>query len=344
MNNPAETKSISVGDLLQKLSRSTSQQLNILLNALPNQSPELRTEKLRAFLKLAKKRFAQVYAICTWLNEDHVRLYLQSISAMQEEISHRENKLNQIQDSLFFVHAGLYGQRVRPLEIALSIDVLATGTYNYLPVSVFRCGQPIEPCIIAEDQLKKELNLNIKCKLLLSDMLASNSYDSLRIEQGYVTLRKNSLYLLKLSLFILHEDSPWRVLDFEILVQNHATELIADDNRFELETKKRKCLASCRNILPENEVDSADSVGQRSACIDQLTTISRICERVAYGCVLKALYTQALEASRTTWQDRIDVKLVEDTSGADDWVAGGTSAIGSFLSVRFWNEPLGEMR
>jgi hypothetical protein len=68
---------ITLGDLLQKISMKSFDEIKLTVEAFPAQSPELRAEKLHNTVNKAKKRFAQLYAILIWLNEEHVQKYLQ---------------------------------------------------------------------------------------------------------------------------------------------------------------------------------------------------------------------------------------------------------------------------
>jgi hypothetical protein len=78
--------SITLGDFLQKAAMTSYQEIKDVVDTFPVQTPLVRTERLDATVKRAKKRFAQIYAILNWISEVHVQNYLRSSSALLSDM------------------------------------------------------------------------------------------------------------------------------------------------------------------------------------------------------------------------------------------------------------------
>jgi len=56
-----------------------------------------------------------------------------------------ENGLNRNLDEMYFMHAGIFSLRSRPLEVSAAKNILACESYDALPSSIFSCGATISP-------------------------------------------------------------------------------------------------------------------------------------------------------------------------------------------------------
>eukprot|EP01041_Mallomonas_annulata_P008923 gene8923-18462_t len=191
--------SVPLGDFLQRIAMKTYEELLANLDAMLTQSPELRAEKLKLFVSRIKKRMAVAYAICSWLKEPHIKKYLESTSLLLEDVNAQQSRLNQIQDTLFYAHMGLYGKRTRPLDVVIAKDILARGTYAHLPTSIFTCGLDLTPKELNIEQLQNDLNMFIKAKLILT---------------------------VKISLEFASEESQWTIHEIKILIDSHNDEML----------------------------------------------------------------------------------------------------------------------
>ena len=326
----SDSNTISVGDFLQKLASLCFEQLQVVLAAMPSQSPELRTEKLRAYVKSTKRKLSQAYAICLWLQEEHVRIYLQSTSAMLEEIDSSTKLLNYAQDCAYFLHKNLYSQRVRPLDVVLAKDILARGTYAHLPMSIYTCGTPIQPTKLNETDIRLELCRSIKCKLILDEEMPFE-LDSLVIFDGYVTLKRNFLFTLVLTLYTAHENSNWCILKCNIEVKGNANDL------YEYELDNKDAEMKLTEILKSHFISTPDRLTSEhiTSPKSQLKKMIGVCSHIAYASSLRLLYVQALEVSRTYLHGFIEISFIECSDCTEFivrfWKGGIVHRYASFL-------------
>ena len=68
--------SITLGDVLQKVAAKCHQELRVLIDALPAQTPELRAEKLLQAIARMKKRLVVLLALVKWLHDPRSNSFL----------------------------------------------------------------------------------------------------------------------------------------------------------------------------------------------------------------------------------------------------------------------------
>jgi hypothetical protein len=278
---------ITLGDLLQKISMKSFDEIKLTVEAFPAQSPELRAEKLHNTVNKAKKRFAQLYAILIWLNEEHVQKYLQSTNDLKIDVNDQIVRLNTKQDALYFLHSGLYGKRVKSLEVGDAYQILLNGTYAKLPSSIVQCRAPPSPPEVDQQVIVRQLETLIRAKLFLGEQLPVPFYDSVRIENGVLILCLAHYYELLLSLAHLKDhDAPWFVIGVKILTHNHERErLMGDPDPRDLNAGVLKVLSKIASL---------------SNCANPLFQMHRFCMHTAQSHSLRFLYVQALDMTRTS--------------------------------------------
>ena len=225
------------GDVLQRTARSIHQELSTLLQNMRQQSPVMRTQKLLLFIVKCKKRLAQLLAIARWLSVPGVSQFFANMTQLKARIWMLDNGLNELQDGLFHVHASLYSQRLRSLDVLTARDILATsGCCNLMPASMFAPASEIAlltasgnpstalstpTATVDEESLRTSLNIYLRAKLALIDPIPEE-FDSSEIHNGVLTLRMNDLFELMLTLDYLDATAPWNVLRYRMLVVSHS--------------------------------------------------------------------------------------------------------------------------
>lgn len=111
----------------------TYKELDELITNMASQTGTLRTQKLRQFCHRAMKRLAQLLALCKWLANPDVVVYLNDISTLQQHMQEIEIELKKMQDSLYWAHAGLYSKRFHALEVKTAQDLLAREKIANMP-------------------------------------------------------------------------------------------------------------------------------------------------------------------------------------------------------------------
>jgi len=255
-NSMVSTWKISLGDLVQKTAVSVHKEMDEIRLSLKSKDPELRTVSLRAFVSKTMKKLAQLYAICNWVDSPGVVAFFDSISTLHTQIMMIETQLTEVQDRLYWAHNMMFSLRSRPLEIQVASEVLSSGTYHELPLSIFSCGKTIEPGIefklYTEEQKKKmleEMNVFIRAKLALNDQIPCG-LTHVQLGKGFLLMRVNDAYEVTVSLDHLHERAHWVVLSVHILTESHADEQL--EGGYEHETLERDTLL-VSNYLPRSK-------------------------------------------------------------------------------------------
>jgi hypothetical protein len=217
---------IPFGDVVQKVSFSLFSELNQLLTILRPLTPELRTIRLYQFICEAKKKLYQLLILRRWLSSNNTISYFKSLYNFENDFTMLNNKLNEIQDGLYFIHRDLYFNRSHSLDIVTAKDILLTGTYNFLPIAIFSSSKlPIPENLLNTHlgKLKNDLNIFIRSKLYLNDSIPNN-LNNVTIQDGILTITQPFLYELHLSLQTLTLESEWKILKLSLLCKNHEYE------------------------------------------------------------------------------------------------------------------------
>ena len=224
---------ISVGDLIQRVAVGIHLEMDQLRLSMRSIDPELRTVSMRAFTSRTLKKLGQLYAIIRWIQQPGPSVFLESLSNLRTQIKGIDHSMCEIQDRLFWSHSYMYKMRSRPLEINTACDILASGTYDRLPESIWTCGKELQPgsdfhtySVADKTALVGEINTFIRAKLALGDPLPVG-LTLAEVQKGYLHLRQNDLWEATVSLDHLSEKAHWVVLSAKILVASRADESLA---------------------------------------------------------------------------------------------------------------------
>ena len=290
MQSPTYSETISVGDLLQKVSSNASKKLIAVLEAMPAQTPELRYEKIKSCITKLKMQLLQLLAILMWLKEDNAQKYLQSMRLMEMDIRKREMQLDGIQDAFYYLHQSIYSRRRQPLDVAFATDIMARGTYAHLPTSIFTFKSATENTSIVIDPTG--LNVFIGCKLCLSDSIL-NKIEKIEICNGNLVLINYKCFKVTLTLSSASEIAYWIVTDVVFTVEHRHSEGFIDSyghKELEIATK-----SSLNKLLKHKSTEESVNIAADKSV---LSTVCVICQHVTMSIILKLLYLQALYDSR----------------------------------------------
>lgn len=278
--------SIGLGDLIRAVAADAYVRLERHIASMPAMSPELRTEKTRTLVARMRKELAQLYAVVKWLQGEDVQRFLVAMEGVNRDVQARHMSLNIMQDGLFFTHQSLYGQRIRPLDVASAADILSSGTYRYLPEAAFEfMGTSLLPAPTATvlEVPENIMNMCIASKLKLGPRLP-DYIDEIDVERGVLRISKISGFTLKLSLNGDTETSPWTVISVDVTVTHR-------DGLGSFDGIGREALNfSLLNLLRRL------AGGSQSA--DTLLDLCTVCMHAVSSAWLRLLYLQALDASR----------------------------------------------
>ena len=321
----AEPETVPLGDVLQNLAMHSHEELKGLLEAMSQQTPLIRSEKLNELLQKSKRRFTQMYAILNWLQADHVRSYLKSTRALQNDVKQETVRLNTKLDTLFYMNAGeqtqyitpLSAKRIRPIESVTAAEIIAAGTYPFLPTSMFElCSSPLrtdavkslENTVVLDQTVKEEiakhLELTIRTKLLNSTSIPE-SFDIVSFESksGMLLLTCPDMFEVKLSLSELDVDAKWEVISFHLLVKPHDDENIDIEFAFEeIENSVMPILKAIEASDVSNDKCHVQSLPVHSPTQSLfLSTLYTLCRHSSLSVILRFIYMQALATIRTNY-------------------------------------------
>lgn len=348
MAQPIATSSITLGDLFQRVALGVHRELEQCRNSMRSMDPELRTKYLRTFVGRTLKKLAQLYAICTWLNNPNVGQFFNSLNDLKRQVVMLETQLCITQDQLFYKHAELFPMRSRPMEVEAAMDILASGTYSHLPSVIFSCGRMPKPGNLINKQLLiKDMEVFIRSKLFLYDQLPRGVTHS-SISNGVLTFGMRGVYECMVTLTQLVENAAWIVLDSNICAASNPSEEFTGGYDVDLLNVQlgailvEKCKAAipvfAPTSTPETDEQSQSARNEKMDCmlVDSspelvhaasaetghiaspavatftLTHIHNICKYVGISAAHRLLYSQAFETARSLWRGCMDVTFYED--------------------------------
>lgn len=212
-------ESVSLGDLMQKISHSIYSDLHQLLASMPSYDPELRTTNLLYFIHRSRKKLCQILALIRWLSQPQVNRLFQSLDDFFQKVYDLELNMTRFVDEMYFVHANIFSLRSPKYETELAHSILATRRYPALPAAIATCGMPVYPkATIDINTLQKDLELLIKAKLLFKEnpLVNLGADITISVKGGVVKLSNQHLYDLYLTLQHRNVDAPWKALSFTI--------------------------------------------------------------------------------------------------------------------------------
>ncbi len=118
---------IEIGDLVQKFSVKLYENLNDLLNLMPAMTPELRAQKLNQHIISSKQKINALLSLCKWLKTYQVKENLSRYANDLMVYNVKNFERDQILNGIYYFHAGLYPNRIQPLSIKLSKEIISRG-------------------------------------------------------------------------------------------------------------------------------------------------------------------------------------------------------------------------
>lgn len=294
-----ERSTITVGNLLQKVALKSYEEINNLVDAFPSMSPELRAEKIMLLVKRAKRRLLQLYAILVWIQEQHVRTYIESSLKLLSNVESENNRFNQILDALYYTHASLYSKRCKSIDIEATTDIIVARTSPDLPYGIFSCKIPPVPKSPDVSLLYKDLNISIRCKIVLQERIPSQ-FDHSHIHDGVLHLKMSNMFEIQLTLEDIDIKSRWIVHKFEILIQNHPDEGI--EAVLDTDTINHDILVQLRNAL----LISNDNMD-----IKPLRQLFIISYHTVMATALRLFHVQAIDTTSTLWYQWAETHFIE---------------------------------
>ena len=309
---------IKLGDAIKRITFKIYWELKELLISFNNTEADLKTVALRRFVALSKKRLAQLLAVIRWLGRGNVVDLFRSLEQFDRSILEVNNLYACGLDNMFFLHQGLYSMRTMKHEAAIAFNMGALGTYPLLPSAIFSGGMKNFPKEIVAEELIHSLDLYIRMKLALREIIPINSYLSFSLENGILTITNQYYYKLYLTLFTLSIDSRWKVLGFHFhdsilskfnQKQKGISSTSSSSSTISSDNKKRKQLEDeILNVLQKNE----------NNCLSFLMTILNYCEERSQILRLRNLYIHFIKLLRRLtstqqllFQQLYETKLIE---------------------------------
>lgn len=302
----------SIGDVLINTAGTLYDELHSVLLSLGSLTPELRYTKLKTYFSICKKKLVQLLSISKWLTIPGKVEYFQNINSLRDQLTQIENLLNEAEYTLYCTHSHLFSRRVRSLNVTAAKDILAKGTYPYIPIEVFTCG--VEPSIkYSNDEkaaMNKRLAICIRAKLALYDKIPTEITCS-NIIDGLLILKRPYLYEVGITLSYASEKAPWKVIGFRILSDIHKNENVKiPKNLYDKETYEHevmKILCKSNNNIQKNDESSMNTNDKPNNNNDNdyknLVSIHKICIHASLAICLRLFYVLANNHAKTIKRD-----------------------------------------
>ena len=322
---PPPNRSIPLGDFLQKLAMLSYEEMRVLLEAMPQQTALIRAEKLEELMQKSKRQYTQVYSILEWIKPDHVREFLKSTLALQDGVAQETTRLNTKLDTLYYLKAGdrtqfispLSSKRIRSMDSVAAAEILSSGSYPFLPESIFDLSLaplPSPPSVLkakstldsqTNRELSKKLELTIRSKIFttspIPEAFSKISFDS---TTGMLLLTCPDLFVVCLSLSDLAVEAAWEVVDFQLLIKPHANERL--DIEFSSQDLEQTVVPVLKQLSTIAQKDIEDNMSNEEDCFNDqeyLRKLFLLCQHAALSVTLRYIYIQALSTIGTCYQN-----------------------------------------
>ncbi|KAL5011139.1 hypothetical protein ScPMuIL_013444 [Solemya velum] len=211
---------IPLSTLIDYIVQRTYHELMVLSELLPRKTDMERKIEIVQFASRTRQLFIRLLALVKWTtNASKVDKCADICNFLERQ-------------SLFFVDTAdmlakmaretLVNARLPNFSIPCAIDVLTLGTYPRLPTCIRDKIVPQDPITYSEKrQTLHRLNQVIQYRLVSTDL--PPQMRKLRIENGRVKFHVDHEFEVTLTLMGDNPSIPWRLLDIEILVEDHET-------------------------------------------------------------------------------------------------------------------------
>ncbi|XP_064603828.1 mediator of RNA polymerase II transcription subunit 14-like [Liolophura sinensis] len=211
---------MSLATLIDFIIQRTYHELTILSELLPRKTDMERKIEIVQFASRTRQLFIRLLALVKWAN-----------SASKVDKCSEICFLLEKQSMLFVETADMLARMAREtlitarlpnFSLPCAVDVLTTGTYPRLPSCIREKIVPPDPITIVEKRnTLHRLNQVIQYRLVSTDL--PRQMRRLRIENGRVKFLVEYEFEVTLTLMGDSTTIPWRLLDIDILVEDHET-------------------------------------------------------------------------------------------------------------------------
>lgn len=330
-----EVKSISLGDALRKLAVNLQTDLQNSLLLMRGQDPELRTVEMRSFIARSRRKLTQFYALVRWLSTAGVSQCFRGIADFSSQMTTIDEEMARNLDEMYFTHASIYSMRSRPLEITKAMDILARKTYHNLPGAMFSCGRPEFPRALEPGDVTRDLDVFLKIKVNLVDIIQQDWPVKVSIAQGLLTIEYPNFFQLFLTLRTLSERADWTVLNCRLsyemndsVTQTQAQVEISQDKTQLIDSLRKLCTVQPAEVAhSEQEIQdsSTEAVHGTELKENKLQAMLLQCRAAALTAGLKVLHQQLVGSLETP-------SYFKDTFSANLVTRDSTR----YLSLKFW--------
>lgn len=249
---------VRLGDVVKNSTESIIEDLKLVLDEMKPLKPEQRTSRMRSFVKRSKKKLSILLGLCKWSGNPEIPTFFASLFAIESQLADIDAQLNLARDQLYFAHSGLFGRRLRSLDVASAHTILSCGTYDELPHVMFTCGKHPEPR--DHPNLREDLDQFLKAKLILHEPVP-RAIKRANIENGVVKIHIPHVFEVSLTLQYADDTAPWQVVGFRILADDHPDESESVDpasNGYDVSMFENRVTAFLQ--IESNSMQSAENI------------------------------------------------------------------------------------
>ncbi|XP_041355183.1 mediator of RNA polymerase II transcription subunit 14-like isoform X2 [Gigantopelta aegis] len=211
---------ISLSTIIDYILQRTHHELTVLSELLPRKTDMERKIEIFQFASRTRQLFIRLLALVKWATS----------ASKVDKCTDICNFLEQ--QSMFFIDTAdhlakvaretLVTARLPCFSLPVAIDVLTTGTYPRLPTCIREKIVPPDPITPQEkNETLCKLNQVIQYRLVSSEL--PPQMRKLKIEHGRVKFPVEHEFEVTLTLMGDSPSIPWRLLDIDILVEDHET-------------------------------------------------------------------------------------------------------------------------
>lgn len=209
---------VNVSEIVRALINDTAARLKTVFNDPSAKDPERKT-RLLEYVQRTRHKLLRLRVLLKWCQESHA--LIERSQALRLLLEDRTANVVNSADILFEFHNMSRFNPVRlPLFQVSSAAQILCNRVPELPAIIKRIGQPpaTTPSDAAAAEALKNLNRYICARLLRSN--DGTKFTSLKIENGQVRCTVEHEFEMWLTLEGSSGDTPWRLLEVEILVES----------------------------------------------------------------------------------------------------------------------------
>ena len=189
-----------------------------------------------------------------------------------------------------------------------------------------------------KDKLVKQLNNAIKVKAIYSegvDLYGTKTHNVV-IQDGMLVISVPGFFKLSLTLRFVSDDSPWKLLGCEFLVQPHLNEHM-EQNVIYLDELNVNLLQSLSNAC---ECDRAVNSSGQSKPTAGLNELLSMCQYASTAAILRYIFVQALNYTRLVGLRHMEVNYYELTNAQTHVTTSDARDLynSSVCRFKFWKD------